>query len=101
MCRNGEAGQWLVSAGIFQNSVGGKSNYAAAGWQPLKIGTVRFGGYIGVIDGYPYKRGGAFPFAAGLISVPLAASVEAQFSLLPHVSGVTPATVGLSLTWRI
>lgn len=99
LCRSGGSGDLLAGVGIMRNSVGATSAYAAIGWQPLRIGPVRIGGYGGVINGYPYRDGAPFPFAAGLISIPTGRA-EWHLSLLPAVPGISPATAGLSATWK-
>ena len=95
LCRQAD---WLAGAGVMRNSVGATSFYAAAGWQPLRIGPVRIGVYGGVINGDPYRDGAPFPFVAGLISLPTGPA-EWHLSLLPAVPNISPATAGLSVTW--
>jgi hypothetical protein len=97
LCRQAD---WLAGAGVFSNSIGQASKYAVAGWQPWRIGPVRVGAYAGVIDGYRYKNSDAFPFAAGLLSLPIG-HAELHLSLLPQWRDISPATVGLSITWRL
>lgn len=88
----------LVGAGIFQNSEGKVSTYAAVGWQPLQVGPARLGGYAGAIDGYTHNQGKRFVFAAGLASVPLSNNVILHTAIIPPVKGVSPTTLGFSIT---
>ncbi|QIM53804.1 hypothetical protein [Hydrogenophaga crocea] len=53
-----------LMAGVYDNSLGKHSQYAAVNWQPWQIGPVKLGAAIGVLNGYPaIERGGTF-FAA-------------------------------------
>jgi hypothetical protein len=89
-------GDWRLAAGTYFNSVRKQSYYAGAAWQPVKIGAVKLGAYGGLATGY---KPHAVPFAAGVVSVPLG---RAEFHLIaiPKVTGITPATAALSVTWR-
>ena len=51
-----------VEAGGFHNSNWKISHYVGWNWQPVELGTVRFGGVVGLINGYPNAfNGGWFP----------------------------------------
>lgn len=99
-CRNGDA---VLGAGRYANSekvIPRKySNYAIVGLQPYRIGPVRVGGVIGVVDGYAYQDGKPFPMAALLVSYQ-ASFGELHFTVVPPVKKVTPAVVQLSYTVR-
>lgn len=88
-----ERGAYSAAAGGFRNSEGRGSVYAVAGWQPLHVGTVRLGAVAGVINGYSFRDGRAFPFAAGLASVPMWRGAELRVLAVPHVDGVSAAAV--------
>ena len=94
-CRESTA---LVAAGLLQNSIGQVSKYASVGWQPLEIGGVKVGGFAGLIDGYKYKNGTAFPFAGAIISVPVGLA-EVQVQIMPKWD-VSPLTVAFSVTFK-
>lgn len=96
LCRDGDL---LAGAGLLRNSIGQRSAYAIAGWQPLRLGPVRIGAVAGAINGYRYRDGAAMPFAAGVVSVP-AGRAEIHLTVIPS-SPVSPATLGLSLSWRL
>ena len=85
----------LVGAGRFRNSVAGYSNYAAVGHQPWRLGSVRLGGFAGVINGYQYRNGGYFPFAAAMASVPVPFG-EVHAVALPATS-FSPTTFEISI----
>ena len=94
-------GDFLAGAGVFQNSAGARSSYATIGWQSLSIGAARVGAFAGLIDGYNYQNGAAFPFAGGLASVPFSWG-EIHLTFVPPVQSLSPATLGVSaaLKWR-
>lgn len=96
LCRENYA---ILGAGVFSNSIGKVSKYAAIGVQPIEIGSVKVGAYFGVVDGYVYNEGKPFVFGAGFVSWRLD-KIELNLSVIPLVEGVTPFTVGFSFTWR-
>jgi hypothetical protein len=66
-----------LMAGVYDNSLGKPSQYAAVNWQPWQIGPVKLGAAIGVLNGYPaIERGGTF-FAA----LPMATIEGRRFGL--------------------
>lgn len=80
-----------IMAGVYDNSVGKPSQYAAVNWQPWQIGPVKLGAALGVLNGYPaLNRGGTF-FAA----LPMA-TIEGQrfgvnVGLIPSIGNVDGA----------
>jgi hypothetical protein len=51
-------------AGAYDNSVRKTTAYAAVNWQPWSLGSIKLGGTLGVMNGYPsLAKGGTF-FAA-------------------------------------
>src|SRR5690606_33373995 len=80
-----------IMAGVYDNSVGKPSQYAAVNWQPWQIGPVKLGVALGVLNGYPaLNRGGTF-FAA----LPMA-TIEGQrfgvnLGLIPSIGDVDGA----------
>ena len=51
-----------VEVGGFHNSNWKISHYIGWNWQPVELGAVRFGGVVGLINGYPNAfHGGWFP----------------------------------------
>lgn len=87
LCRDGER---LAGAGVYSNSLGKGTAYAAGGWQPWTIGNVRIGALAGLATGY---RPHPVPLAAAFVSV-----WHVHLTLIPKVEGKTPATAGLSFT---
>lgn len=80
-----------VMAGVYDNSLGKPSQYAAINWQPWQIGPVKLGAAIGVLNGYPaISRGGTF-FAA----LPMASIEGRRFGinlgLIPSIKNVDGA----------
>lgn len=58
-----------ITTGRFHNSDLRISNYAAWCWQPLELGSLRFGLLLGAIDGYPQANdGGWFPLVLPVAS---------------------------------
>lgn len=82
-----------VMAGVYDNSLGKPSQYAAVNWQPWQIGPVKLGAAIGVLNGYPaISRGGTF-FAA----LPMASIEGRRFGinlgLIPSINNVDGAVL--------
>lgn len=85
------------AAGIFSNSIGRTSRYVAGGAQPFSLGPVRIGAVAGFMDGYEYRGGRAFPFAALTVSVPVG-SVTARLMVVPK-SHISPATLAVAVSF--
>lgn len=82
-----------VMAGVYDNSLGKPSQYAAVNWQPWQIGPVKLGAALGVLNGYPgIERGGTF-FAA----LPMATIEGKRFGvnlgLIPSMKNVDGAVL--------
>ena len=82
-----------VMAGVYDNSLGKPSQYAAINWQPWQIGPVKLGAAIGILNGYPaISRGGTF-FAA----LPMASIEGRRFGinlgLIPSIKNVDGAVL--------
>jgi hypothetical protein len=95
----------IAGAGAYANSekaVERKvSQYAFGGWQPFKLGDLRAGGMVGLVNGYSYNSGKTIPMAAAVLSYPLPRPfAEAHLTVIPPVRGVTPAVAQLSFTLR-
>ena len=107
----------IAGAGAYANSekaVERKvSQYAFGGWQPLKLGDLRAGGMVGLVNGYSYNSGRTLPMAAIVASVsaldlpawgvlkPVKRVVdEIHLTVIPPVRGVTPAVAQFSFTLR-
>lgn len=95
----------IAGAGAYANSekaVERKvSQYAFGGWQPLKLGNLRAGAMVGLVNGYSYNSGKTIPMAAAVLSYPLPRPfAEAHLTVIPPVRGVTPAVAQLSFTLR-
>jgi hypothetical protein len=65
----------IAGAGAYANSeksVERKvSQYAFGGWQPFKLGDLRAGAMVGLVNGYSYNSGKTIPMAAAVLSYPL------------------------------
>ncbi len=95
----------IAGAGAYANSekaVERKvSQYAFGGWQPLKLGNLRAGAMVGLVNGYSYNSGKTIPMAAAVLSYPLPRPfAEAHLTVIPPVRGVTPAVAQFSFTLR-
>ena len=98
----------IAGAGAYANSekaVERKvSQYAFGGWQPFKLGDLRAGAMVGLVNGYSYNSGRTIPMAAAVLSWPLPTALRpldaAHITLIPPVRGVTPAVAQLSFTLR-
>jgi hypothetical protein len=95
----------IAGAGAYANSeksVERKvSQYAFGGWQPFKLGDLRAGAMVGLVNGYSYNSGKTIPMAAAVLSYPLPRPfAEAHLTVIPPVRGVTPAVGQLSFTLR-
>lgn len=104
-CRHGAGDAWIAGAGAYANSekaVERKvSQYAFGGWQPFKLGDLRAGAMVGLVNGYSYNSGKTIPMAAAVLSYPLPRPfAEAHLTVIPPVRGVTPAVAQLSFTLR-
>lgn len=82
-----------VMAGVYDNSVGKPSQYAAINWQPWQIGPVKLGAAFGLLNGYPaMERGGTF-FAA----LPMASIEGRRFGvnlgLIPSIKNIDGAVL--------
>lgn len=82
-----------VMAGVYDNSLGKPSQYAAVNWQPWQIGPVKLGAALGLLNGYPgIERGGTF-FAA----LPMATIEGKRFGvnlgLIPSMKNVDGAVL--------
>jgi hypothetical protein len=80
-----------LMVGVYDNSLGKASQYAAVNWQPWQIGPVKLGAAIGLLNGYPaIGRGGTF-FAA----LPMASIEGRRFGinlgLIPSIKDVDGA----------
>lgn len=96
---------YVAGAGAYANSeksVERKvSQYAFVGWQPFKLGDLRAGAMVGLVNGYSYNSGKTIPMAAAVLSYPLPRPfAEAHLTVIPPVRGVTPAVAQLSFTLR-
>ena len=96
---------YIVGAGAYANSekaVERKvSQYAFGGWQPLKLGDLRAGAMVGLVNGYSYNSGKTIPMAAAVLSYPLPRPfAEAHMTVVPPVRGGTPAVAQLSFPLR-
>lgn len=96
LCREND---FMLGAGVFQNSIGKLSKYASVSWQPVHAGPVKIGAFGGVIDDYLYKNGGAFLFGGAIASAPTSWG-ELHFTFVPQVPGVSVAALGISMSFK-
>lgn len=87
-----------VAAGAFRNSIRKNSVYAGAAWQPLRLGPAHVGVFGGAITGY---NRGVMPMAAGIVSMYLTPRTQFHMIIIPTVKGLTPATLALSVKYRL
>ena len=92
LCRKAD---WMAGAGFYSNSLGNRSNYAIAGWQPLRMGPVHVGAVAGVVDGYPVNSGRFIPMAGLALSWG-----HVHVVAWPQVKDYSPAGLAVSFTFR-
>ena len=90
-----------VTLGIFENSVRQSSRYAGWYWQPLGLGSIRFGAVAGAIDGYPKMRNGGLFFAViPTVSIE-SKNIGANLMVIPSYQDKIYGTVSLQLKLRL
>lgn len=58
-----------VMAGSYYNSIRRTTSYATVNWQPYRLGDVKVGASVGLMDGYPaLSRGGSFFVAVPMLT---------------------------------
>lgn len=89
-----------VSIGRFNNSNRLISNYVTWNWQPLELGLVRLGAFIGAIDGYPARNGNWF-----LMALPVASyeykNIGINLTLIPPYEDLIYASLTLQLKLKV
>lgn len=89
-----------IAAGRFNNSNRQISNYVTWNWQPLEIGSVRLGAFIGAIDGYPARNGNWF-----LMALPVASyehkNIGINLTLIPPYEDLIYASLTLQLKLKV
>lgn len=82
-----------VMAGVYDNSVGKSSQYAALNWQPWQFGQVKLGAAVGLLNGYPAMNRGSTFFAA----IPMATIEGRRFGVnigaIPSIRNVQGAVL--------
>ena len=90
-----------VTAGRFNNSDRQISSYAAWNWQPVEIGSIRLGGLIGVIDGYPKTKNGEW----FVIALPVASyeykNLGINLTIVPSVKDLVYGAISLQLKLKL
>ncbi len=90
-----------VTLGRFHNSDRQNSNYAAWYWQPLQIDSIRLGGLIGIIDGYPNAfDGNWFPMLLPAASYEYK-NLGINLTIVPTYQDVVHGSISLQLKLRI
>lgn len=112
LCRD-EA--WLAGASLLRQSLERPALYAFAGYQPLRVGSVRVGAVVGVrtrpvfgvIDNTnwtwrpeTYEGDDVAPIAAVAVSWRFNLQAEAHLQIIPRIPNVTPATFAGSVSWK-
>jgi hypothetical protein len=86
--------------GVYENSESETSRYAGWYWEPIGLGPVKFGAFVGTVDGYPIRDGGWF------IAIVPAASIEygyfgANLLLIPSYKDEINGSISLQLKLRL
>jgi hypothetical protein len=90
-----------VAIGRFHNSIGENSNYAAWYWQPLVMGSIRLGGLVGIIDGYPNAFDGDwFPMLLPAASYEYK-NFGINLTIVPTYKNAVYGSISLQLKLRI
>lgn len=90
-----------VTIGRFHNSDRQISSYAAWYWQPLELDTIRLGGLIGLIDGYPKAFNGYwFPMLLPVASYEYK-NLGINLTVVPTYQDVVHGSISLQLKLRI
>lgn len=90
-----------ITAGSFRNSVRQTSNYTAWYWQPLELGSIRFGALLGAISGYPNaNKGGWFPLALPVVSFEYK-NIGINVTLIPTYQDVIYGSLTMQLKLRL
>jgi hypothetical protein len=90
-----------VAIGRFHNSIGENSNYAAWYWQPLVMGSIRLGGLVGIIDGYPNAfDGNWFPMLLPAASYEYK-NFGINLTIVPTYTDAVYGSISLQLKLRI
>ena len=98
-CRSGN-GVWSVDVGRIRNSERRWANYAAAGWQPIKLPDgIRLGVFGGTINNYSYKQGAYIPMGGGLLTISVNNFVVVLKGI-PRVPNMTVAAVAVSIAFK-
>jgi hypothetical protein len=88
----------LLSTGIYQNSIGKRSNYIVGGQYLGSINKIRYGYIAGIVDGYAVNDGNAIPMAAAIVSIPLD-NMQIHLTFIPPVPHYTPMLVQFSVSF--
>lgn len=90
-----------ITAGRFHNSDRQMSSYAAWVWQPLELGSVRFGALMGGIDGYPKaNNGGWIPLVLPVASFEYH-KVGFNLTLIPTYKDMLHGSLSLQLKLKV
>lgn len=92
-----------VMVGYHKNSLNLRTRYAALNYQPLKIGSIKIGASIGVMDGYPQMHSGGSFFAILPMATYETNRFGINFGVIPnipsqHVEGALVAQIKWQLT---
>lgn len=88
------------STGVYRNSVGTESRYAAVEKLIFTRGQIGAGVSIGVVDGYPYRNGGLFPTVLPVVRWD-GDTVGIRALLIPPIDDRVTAAVALQFRIRI
>ena len=114
LCRRASDAALLAGVSLLRNSRNMPAVYAFAGYQPLRVGTVRVGAIAGLRtravfrvhndrawtwDATTFSHTDVVPFGAAVASWQYKQGAEAHLMLIPHIKNATPATAALSFSW--
>ena len=88
----------IVSAGIYQNQIGKRSNYIVGGQYLGAINGVRYGYIAGFVDGYQIRDKAPIPMGALIASIPMQEG-SIHLTIIPPVPHYTPMLVQFSVSF--
>lgn len=90
-----------IVAGRFNNSDRQISHYAGLYWQPFTLGSLRLGGILGVINGYPKANNGDWiPFILPVASYEYK-RIGINLTLIPTFRDIVYGSLTLQLKFKI
>lgn len=77
-----------LAVGFYNNSIRQHTNYALYQWTPWQLGTFKFGGMVGVADGYYANDGGIVPVILPLVKIE-GKHIGANLTFIPNMANMS------------